>query len=148
MCKPLCAARSSQSSLARAVRLADASRSADEGNHTKNNFLNAMGKTGLPAFWVLMKSACFHEVTRFLHVKTANGFIKIKGLQGGLAAKILSSRLKITLRALSHIESDSNPPFSLFRRIGGEGRIRTYGPAGRTAAIRLLRLQPLSHLSV
>jgi len=68
---------------------------------------------------VLRKSACFHEVTRFLHVKTANGFIKIKGLQGGLAAKILSSRLKITLRALSHIESDSNPPFSLFRRIGG-----------------------------
>jgi hypothetical protein len=31
---------------------------------------------------------------------------------------------------------------------GGEGRIRTYGPVGRTAAIRLLRLQPLSHLSV
>ena len=88
---------------------------------TKNNFLNAMGKTGLPAFWVLMKSACFHEVTRFLHVKTANGFIKIKGLQGGLAAKILSSRLKITLRALSHIESDSNPPFTLFRRYWRRG---------------------------
>ena len=35
----------------------------------------------------------------------------------------------------------------LSESIGGEGRIRTYGPGGRTAAIRLLRLQPLSHLS-
>ena len=45
MCKPLCAARSSQSSLARAVRLADASRSADEGNH-KKQFSKCNGEDG------------------------------------------------------------------------------------------------------
>ena len=44
-------------------------------------------------------------------------------------------------------DNPQSPSQFLLEGIGGEGRIRTYGPGGRTAAIRLLRLQPLSHLS-
>jgi hypothetical protein len=60
----------------------------------------------------------------------------------------LQNPVRILLGLITFLKDTASMVMSATVTFGGEGRIRTYGPVGRTAAIRLLRLQPLSHLSV